>query len=70
MSSLRPRVQAECYAKETLLGATLDVVSNYIRQAEENPAKILEALQKAESTPTNGTYPEFTLKVCTSLESC
>ena len=45
----------------------MQVIGEYVRQSEEDPAKVLEALKEAERTLANGTYPEFSLKVCTGL---
>ena len=41
----------------------MQVIGEYVRQSEEDPAKVLEALKEAERTLANGTYPEFSLKV-------
>ena len=49
--------------KETLWGATIDVIGDYLRKSEEDPEKVLEALTRAEHASANSIYSQFSLKV-------
>ena len=49
--------------QETLWEATIDLVRGYLRQSEEDPERVLQALERAEGTSTDAIHSQFSLKV-------
>lgn len=42
----------------------IDLIREYLRQSEEDPERVLQALARAEGTLTNAIHSQFSLKVC------
>ena len=51
-------------SQETLWDTTIDLIREYLRQSEEDPERVLQALARAEGTLTNAIHSQFSLKVC------